>query len=863
MYEFGRRALNKPWFVFFVVLILAMMHLSAVFSSGEWFEFHEDFSGNSSSEWTYSRARWSIQDGKLNVSDIETPWMAMASAPFLAWDYFVMDVDVHPLAVPDPDGAFGIYVRTYSSNPLPFSGGKVDLVGATYFAKAGVLDLAGWDTLTQSWLATEQFSPSGPVSSIGFSFRKDGMTLRINQQEVPLTLPAVAAENFWLFISEVTLSAWGEGTLGSFDNVRANSLSGEGPGPSALLSPSNLRCSFGGTLVTVSWDGVAGAAGYRMGIGMQPGDYFGAYDMGSATSFGPVDVSGVAPGTYFVAVKSYAGANESAYSDALPVVISSSGEGFGAPRGLRYETQGIWLTVVWDRVQGAAGYRLHVGTQPGSYLPPIDMGNADRIGPLDMRALGVGSYYVTVSAYNTQQESAPASELKVQIGSQVSFGTTAAEGGVSGRCVSYPSGKETAFSAQPKSEQGRGSARYETAGSGETLDVQIDAPDSGHIIWKGVKIDGNGVLTAEEETALRELATSELYRAMMMAPLEVACSVVPDPSSPALAALLLPWQMILKYLEANAVGAVRMATYGSSCVFFPDQKTGPPPGGPSGKQAALILSNAAPLPVVFGYFPMDAEGAFEMRETMMNPGDTASWVESLRGPCNALCRGACGADCPVSENAAVTKNCERSEDRPCVKDEATGRFTGKSRQRVTYTCWTHPGCQEHDDCYDECNRKYGCGTFLAGFCRHNQLSSLQGLKGCDILAQDKYGQSVGLWAQGLPGYQHKPEDRFTGQLTFQYWEGAETEDPKCNMDISSCFEPGAVILYDMCDPPPYAGCHAFVCSALGRLWLQTPANMHQVVELNKGGYYVLDGCYWNSSVVTDSWTFEGILCPAD
>jgi hypothetical protein len=840
------------------MLILAVAHLSAVFSYGEWFEFNEDFSGNSSNEWTYSRAKWSILDGKLNVSDIEAPWMAMASAPFWAWDYFVMDVDVLQLAVSDPNGAFGIYVRPYSSNPLPFGGGKVNLVGATYFAKAGVLDLAGWDTLTQGWLATEQFSPSGPVNSIVFTFRKDGMTLRINKQEVPLTLPAVAAENSWLFISEVTLSAWGEGTVGSFDNVRATPISGEGPGPSGLLPPSNLRCSFGGTLATISWDAVAGAAGYRMGIGLQPGNYFGVYNMGSATSLGPVDVSGVAPGTYFVAVKSYDGASESAYSEEIPVVISSPAGGFGAPKGLRHETAGVWLTVVWDRVQGAEGYRLRVGTQPGSYLPPIDIGNVNQIGPLDMRVLGVGSYYVTVSAYNGQQESALANELKVQVGSQVSFGTTAVEGGVSGRCLSYPSGKETAFSAQPMSEQGRGSARYEVAGSGQTLDVLIDAPDSGHIIWKGVKIDGKGVLSAEEETALRELAASELFRAMTMAPLEVACSAVSDPSSPALAALVLPWQMTLKYLESDAVGAARMATHDASCAFFPDQKTGPPTGGPSAKQATLILSNAAPLPVVFGYFPMDAEGAQGMHQTMVDPADTDSWVESPRGPCNALCRGACGADCPVGDG----KNCERSEDRLCVKDEATGRFTGKSRLRVTYTCWTHPGCQEHDDCYDECNRKYGCDTFLAAWCRHN-VNQWESLRGCDLLAADKYGSSVGLWAQGLPGYQHKPEDRFTEQLRFHYWEGPETEDPNCDMEpISSCFEPGADILYKLCSPPPYGGCDALVCSAMGTLWLQTPVNIYQVVELDKG-YPYLEGCYWNSSVVTDGWTYEGNLCPTD
>jgi hypothetical protein len=39
-------------------------------------------------------------------------------------------------------------------------------------------------------------------------------------------------------------------------------------------------------------------------------------------------------------------------------------------------------------------------------------------------------------------------------------------------------------------------------------------------------------------------------------------------------------------------------------------------------------------------------------------------------------------------------------------------------QYLIYDCGMHQGCIDHDNCYDQCNLEYGCGTWSAAVCRH-------------------------------------------------------------------------------------------------------------------------------------------------
>ena len=81
------------------------------------------------------------------------------------------------------------------------------------------------------------------------------------------------------------------------------------------------------------------------------------------------------------------------------------------------------------------------------------------------------------------------------------------------------------------------------------------------------------------------------------------------------------------------------------------------------------------------------------------------------GPCDAKCRGACGADCEL-------ENCLRTVEHRCEVDDQ-GRKTGYDERYLIYDCGLHEGCIEHDACYDTCNQTYGCDSWLATACMHD------------------------------------------------------------------------------------------------------------------------------------------------
>jgi hypothetical protein len=77
------------------------------------------------------------------------------------------------------------------------------------------------------------------------------------------------------------------------------------------------------------------------------------------------------------------------------------------------------------------------------------------------------------------------------------------------------------------------------------------------------------------------------------------------------------------------------------------------------------------------------------------PGET---VRNAFGPSKnqhaSVCRGACGMDCPSS--------CEQDEEFQCAGAGALIRVQ-------TYSCGTHLGCRQHDDCLDNCSQQHGEG----------------------------------------------------------------------------------------------------------------------------------------------------------
>jgi hypothetical protein len=381
-----------------------------------------------------------------------------------------------------------------------------------------------------------------------------------------------------------------------------------------------------------------------------------------------------------------------------------------------------------------------------------------------------------------------------------------ADGTVAGSYRSPDSSGDQAvhFSVTP---DGTATFRLEGSPASETLLVQLPSGDSTSLSWNGIAFDGMGALNSGEKVALSNLMESDLAHALSMIPLDLGCRSEEDIAPQQLAALLVPWQMQLKYLSEDRLAEVAHLAEGSVCSYFANDASNPESSVP--KQ--LMLSNSTPIPVVFGYFPFDAEGVAEpngqvpfsqlasLRQAqgrllstyaMFSDGDRTAVasplferkatglpsvkpkaveepviIRDVEGPCGAKCRGACGVDCTLT-------NCTYSQEYRCVVDQ-NGKNTGNRARFDIYDCGVHQGCIDHDACYDECNRKYQpCGSWKAALCRHHPTTTpeLQPdyALSCDSLAFKYHGRATSVgWALGYGPFQTR--------LVFEYRDKAFDE----------------------------------------------------------------------------------------
>lgn len=115
------------------------------------------------------------------------------------------------------------------------------------------------------------------------------------------------------------------------------------------------------------------------------------------------------------------------------------------------------------------------------------------------------------------------------------------------------------------------------------------------------------------------------------------------------------------------------------------------------------------------------------------------------------CRGACGGGCPRSCTVEVAYECVGE---------------AQLRRVEAYTCGTHQGCREHDDCLDNCLL--------------NNPGSRDCQSGCDADVMDKWGfDKATPWLLG--------EGPYDGEITFEYTRFAP-DDPE---PIYRC-PPGAI-----------------------------------------------------------------------
>ncbi len=306
-----------------------------------------------------------------------------------------------------------------------------------------------------------------------------------------------------------------------------------------------------------------------------------------------------------------------------------------------------------------------------------------------------------------------------------------ADGTVRGSYL-YPTSLKSKHIVFTVSVDGQATYRVDGAADSEQLTVVMENENTAGMTWSGQTLDGYGDLSSDELSALNSLGSSDLLHGLSLIPLEAACLGVEQIEPQQLAALLFPLQMVLKYQVAERETAARELAALSDCLVLGDEE------GAALGSTQIYLTAANPFPVVLGYFPFDSDGATEQTASEL-PGQRlanlipfrapglASLVASSAptwsgpnghfleirdelGPCQAKCRGACGPDCTLN-------NCKLTADYRCEVDE-NGDNTGKISYLHIFDCGLHPACIKHDQCYDDCNQLYGCGTFKAAHCRH-------------------------------------------------------------------------------------------------------------------------------------------------
>ncbi len=301
----------------------------------------------------------------------------------------------------------------------------------------------------------------------------------------------------------------------------------------------------------------------------------------------------------------------------------------------------------------------------------------------------------------------------------VAIEPSAAGQGISGRVML--DGTTATFSSRQDAVNEIASARVKAANGTEVV-TSVSMTAAASMMVGGETLSGRGPLTVSQKAALKMLAESGLAPVLATLPLEIGCQPDAHVTDLELAALLLPWQMLIKYQpQFPEVEAFERIV---SCRYFEPSEQAAQTNDSSTPQLRgrrIRLANDDRVPNVFGIFPFDGQGAV---------APTTSLRHDTR-PCGALCFGTCGPDCDPTA-------CRSSFEWYCLRDENNDN-TGWKRVRRHWRCGTHQGCRDHDACYDNCNQSNGCNTWGATMCR----------RACDSLCiTDQGASNCRSWMNG-------------------------------------------------------------------------------------------------------------------
>src|SRR3990167_868550 len=194
----------------------------------------------------------------------------------------------------------------------------------------------------------------------------------------------------------------GNNNIVASDSVTVNIGTPSPPPPplSTPATPTGLIVTPSSTQVNLNWNAVTGATAYRVYRGTNATDL--ALVISPDTT-GTTQTGLVAGTTYYYAVSAFNASGESAKSAVVSATVPNTQTTLLAPTGFTATSESGQITLTWNAVAGATGYKLYRGT-------------SGRVSDLSLLASPVGThfsntsvvagttYYYSVSAYNSSRE---------------------------------------------------------------------------------------------------------------------------------------------------------------------------------------------------------------------------------------------------------------------------------------------------------------------------------------------------------------------------------------------------------------------------------------------------------------------------
>jgi len=191
------------------------------------------------------------------------------------------------------------------------------------------------------------------------------------------------------------------------------------PNITAPATPTGLRATVSANTIVVTWNAVAGAAGYVLYYSLDPNFSQYGYEVVSGTSYIESDIP---PGTYYFIVTSYnSNEDESGISNIVVATVtggginpsSSSGNGTvggvpATPTGLRVTVSSNTISLSWNAVAGAVGYVLYYSLDPNFSEYDYEIVSGTSYIESDIPP---GTYYFLVTAYNANEDESDPSNI--------------------------------------------------------------------------------------------------------------------------------------------------------------------------------------------------------------------------------------------------------------------------------------------------------------------------------------------------------------------------------------------------------------------------------------------------------------------